>query len=79
MYCFILVRTSTYQYMQVQTSTDQYIPAHTGTYQYIPDLYWYVLVHTCKFLDSKKVQTRFGPVILCILFACSPTALREYR
>ena len=42
-------------------------------------MYWLVLVYTStyqEFLDSKKVQTGFEPVILCILFIYSTAALQ---
>ncbi len=45
-----------------------YIPVHTGRCKYIPIL-----------SGAKKVQTRFKPVIFCILFACLTTALQEHK
>ncbi len=88
-YCYIQVYTVTYKYIPVHTSSYQYIPActrlywfilvhtamilvHTSTYQFRP-------VHTYSDLGSKKMQTDFEPKIFCILFACIPTALQEYR
>ena len=80
---FILTHTShvkvdqfirLYWYVLVHTSTDKYRQVHTG-------MYWLVLVctSTCQeFLDSKKVQTGFEPVILCILFVYSTAALRVH-
>ena len=44
-------------------------------------MYWLVLVCTSiyqKFLDSKKLQTRFKPVIFCILFVYFTTALQVH-
>ena len=73
-YVLVLVCTSTYQYRQVQTSTDRYRQVHTG-------MYWLVLVCTStyqEFLDSKKVQTGFEPVIRCILFLYFTAALRVH-
>ena len=63
-----------YWYVLVHTSTDKYRQVHTG-------MYWLVLVCTStyqEFLDSKKVQTGFEPVILCILFVYSTAALRVH-
>ena len=51
-YWYVLVHTSTDKYKPVQTSTYLYVLVCTGTYQ--------------EFLDSKKLQTGFEPVILCI-------------
>ncbi len=76
---YIPVYTITYKYRLVHTSTYQYIPVCTHTY-------WYILVHTSTFQFipmmikvRKKMQTGFEPGIFCILFACIPTALHEYR
>ena len=68
------VCTSTYQYRQVHTSSYWHKPIHTC-------IYWLVLVCTStyqKFLDSKKLQTRFEPVIFCILFVYFTAALRVH-
>jgi hypothetical protein len=91
-YCFILTGECVYWYIPVYTLTCKYILVHTITYQYIPActrLYLYILVHTSTYQyipvhtypdqGSKKMQTVFEPVIFCILFACIPTALQEYR
>ena len=84
MYWFILLRIITNQYVLVHTSTDKYIVAYTSIYQYIPvyhTKYWYVLVCSStyqQFLDSKKLQTRFDPVIFCILFVYFTAALRVH-
>ncbi len=59
-------------YVPVHTGSYWYILVHTSTYQYIP-------VHTYADQGSKKMQTGFEPEIFCILFACIPTALQEYR
>ena len=81
---------STYQYRPMHTSSYQhisickYIPVQTCTYQLIlahPNTYLYGLACTSiyqKFLDSKKLQTRFEPVIFCILFVYFTTALRVH-
>ena len=69
---YLLVCTD--QYIQVQTSTYQHIPAHAC-------IFWLVLVCTSidqQFLDSKKLQTGFEPMIFCILFACFTTALQVH-
>ena len=81
---------STYQYRPMHTSSYQhisickYIPVQTRTYQLIPahsSIYWLVLVCTStyqKFLDSKKLQTRFEPVIFCILIVYFTAALQVH-
>ncbi len=90
----VLVHTSiycnsvTYKNIPVHTSTYQYIPACTCTYYFIlfngfvqvhTSTYRYISVHTWPDQGSKKMQTGFEPVIVCILFACITTALRGYR
>ena len=87
---YMQVHTSTDPYIPAHTSTSvyastyQYRPVHTSSYWHIPIhtcMYWLVLVCTStyqKFLDSKKLQTRFEPVIFCILFVYFTAALRVH-
>ena len=87
---YMQVHTSTDLYIPDHTSTSvyastyQYRPVHTSSYLHIPIhtcIYWLVLVCTStyqKFLDSKKLQTRFEPVIFCILFVYFTAALRVH-
>ena len=84
-YGFILTGDCVYLYIQLYTVTCKYISVHTSSYQFIlkhmvhTGTYQYIPVHTFPDLGSKKMQTGFEPVIFCILFACFPTALQEYR
>ena len=60
-----------YQHILVINSTYRLNHACTSTH-------WYVLSHTYFIRGSKKLQSRFEPVIFCILFACMTAALLRY-
>ncbi len=73
MYWYVLVCTSTYQYVPEHTKTFMNVlvpPVHAHTYQYIhvcTNTCLYIPVHTSIYLGSKKMQRGLEPTILCMI------------